>query len=107
MSPISGLPITPVAAATSGSAELVERGHGDGLHAGGERGVDDRREPGVVVGRDVVGHAARLLGATVLLRIGAADVPEHRWHLPLGAEGPEVLAGRHGSGELVDAIASE
>src|SRR5438874_13133381 len=35
----------------------------------------------------------RLLGLRVRLRIGAADEPEDRWHVPLGSERSEILAG--------------
>src|SRR5579871_5869964 len=73
--------------------EIAERGCGDGLHAGLERWMDGGREPWVVVGRDVVGDAAGLLGLAVGVRIGAADVPEDRRDVPFAAEGSEVLAG--------------
>src|SRR3569832_1958983 len=35
----------------------------------------------------------RLLGLCVRLGIGAADEPEDRWDVPLGAERSEILAG--------------
>jgi hypothetical protein len=48
-----------------------------------------------------------LLGPPVEVRVGAADVPEDGWDLPLLAEQPEVLADRERVGELGDPVGSE
>ena len=53
--------------------------------------MDHRRETRVVIGRDLV-ELARLFGFRVDIGIGAADEPEHGWHVPLGSERSEVLA---------------
>jgi hypothetical protein len=67
------------------------------LDAGLQGRIDDRREARVVVGRDLV-EPACLLGFRVTIGVGATDEPEHGGRVPLGAEGPEILARRRRSG---------
>src|SRR4051812_14059002 len=93
--------------ARSVSAERVERRGDHRADADLERGLDDRREARIVVGRDVVGDPAGLLGPAVGAGVGAADVPEDRGHAPLGPERAEVLARRHGRRELADGLVAE
>src|SRR4051812_27964788 len=89
------------------AGERVEGRGRHGLDAGLERRVDDGGELRVVVGRDVLGDAARLLGPAVGVSVGAADVPEHRRDAPPGPEGPEVLARRIWRGQLAYAPVAE
>ena len=62
--------------------------------------MDDRDEVRGVVGRDILCDPSGLLGLVVGVWVRAADVPEHRGSVPLGAEGAEVLAGGERRGTL-------
>src|SRR5689334_7219520 len=50
-----------------------------------QRGIQHRGEARVVIGRNLV-RTPFALGGCVHLPVDAADEPEHRWDVPLGAE---------------------
>src|SRR5690606_5119793 len=70
-------------------------------------GVDDRGELRIVIGGYVIGDPAGLFGCAVGVRVGATDVPEHRWNAPLRAERSEVLTRRDRRVEFGDPIGAE
>src|SRR5689334_20874519 len=81
------------------------RGDDQGLDAGLQCRVNNRREQRAVVDGELI-EPARLLGLRVDVGVGPADEPEHGRNVPLGPERSEVLARRRGPG-LPDALGGE
>ena len=57
--------------------------------------MENGRKLRAMVDRKLV-ESMGLFGFRIGIRVRAADEPEHRWHLPCGAEAAEILARRRG-----------
>src|SRR6185312_15371194 len=60
------------------------------LHTRLQRWVENRQKARVMIGGNLI-EPVFGLRFRVDVRVGAADKPEYRWRMPLGAERPKVL----------------